>query len=210
MSGVADLIAGNALTASSVSPPADRARVGDYGVTVSGRQFWPEDPRIGDVDLEDLGYRVCRHARHLAGHHCDPLTRTVVLQVQALLRGPIERIEGPHDPLVAKIALCSQTTTDDARHGLALGMGRHEQAAQVRCIFGNVFRPVTFDESWRTSDAVALARGMYTNRDFSAMPILADALQDAGCDDEGVLNHCRGQGPHVRGCYVVDLVLNLK
>jgi hypothetical protein len=48
---------------------------------------------------------------------------------------------------------------------------------------------------------------MYESRDFSAMPILADALQDAGCEDESILAHCRGPGPHVRGCWVVDLVL---
>jgi hypothetical protein len=49
-----------------------------------------------------------------------------------------------------------------------------------------------------------------TIRDFSAMPILADALQDAGCDNDDVLNHCRGAGPHVRGCWVVDGVLGLE
>jgi hypothetical protein len=65
-----------------------------------------------------------------------------------------------------------------------------------------------FDPAWRTSTAVALARGMYESRDFSAMPILADALQDAGCDDDDILNHCRdANGIHVRGCWVVDLVL---
>jgi len=48
---------------------------------------------------------------------------------------------------------------------------------------------------------------MYDAREFSAMPILADALQDAGCDSDDVLNHCRGDGPHVRGCWVVDLVM---
>jgi hypothetical protein len=48
---------------------------------------------------------------------------------------------------------------------------------------------------------------MYDSRDFSVMPILADALQDAGCDNEDILSHCRGDGPHVRGCWVVDLVL---
>jgi hypothetical protein len=48
---------------------------------------------------------------------------------------------------------------------------------------------------------------MYDSRDFSAMPILADALQDASCDNEDVLTHCRGQGSHVRGCWVVDLCL---
>ena len=54
---------------------------------------------------------------------------------------------------------------------------------------------------------VSLARQMYDFRDFSAMPRLADALQDAGCDNADILDHCRGPGPHVRGCWVVDLVL---
>jgi hypothetical protein len=48
---------------------------------------------------------------------------------------------------------------------------------------------------------------MYEARDFGALPILADALQDAGCDSADVLDHCRGPGPHVRGCWVVDRVL---
>ncbi len=74
-------------------------------------------------------------------------------------------------------------------------------------VIGNPFRPVTFSPSWRTSTVVALAAQMYESRDFGAMPILADALQDAGCDNADVLEHCRGPEPHVRGCWVVDLVL---
>ncbi|MBA4189919.1 MAG: hypothetical protein C0467_18195 [Planctomycetaceae bacterium] len=78
----------------------------------------------------------------------------------------------------------------------------------LRDIVGNPFRPVTFSPEWRTSTAVAIAQGMYESRDFSAMPILADALQDAGCDNDDVLNHCRdANGVHVRGCWVVDHVL---
>jgi hypothetical protein len=53
-----------------------------------------------------------------------------------------------------------------------------------------------------------LAEGIYQERAFDRMPILADALQDAGCDNEDVLTHCRQPGEHVRGCWVVDLVLN--
>jgi len=80
--------------------------------------------------------------------------------------------------------------------------------ALLRDIFGNPFRPVTFDPAWRTDTSAALAKGMYESRDFSAMPILADALQDAGCGNEEVLNHCRDEKQvHVRGCWVVDLVL---
>jgi hypothetical protein len=81
------------------------------------------------------------------------------------------------------------------------------QTNLLRDIVPNPFRPVTFDPLWRTTVAVALARQMYDSRDFSVMPILADALQDAGCDSDDILNHCRGNGPHVRGCWVVDLVL---
>jgi hypothetical protein len=84
-----------------------------------------------------------------------------------------------------------------------------QQAAILRDIFGNPFRPVTFSPEWRTATAGALARQMYEAREFSAMPILADALQDAGCNNSDILDHCRGPGPHVRGCWVVDLVLAL-
>jgi hypothetical protein len=83
------------------------------------------------------------------------------------------------------------------------------QIALIDDVCGNPFRPVPFDPAWRTDTAVALARQMYDSREFSAMPILADALQDAGCEDEQVLNHCRDASQvHVRGCWVCDLVLN--
>ena len=76
-------------------------------------------------------------------------------------------------------------------------------------IFGNDFKPLTFSPAWRTDTATLLARTMYESRDFSAMPILADALQDAGCDNPDILDHCRDTTlTHVRGCWVVDLVLN--
>ncbi|WP_238602803.1 hypothetical protein [Fimbriiglobus ruber] len=78
------------------------------------------------------------------------------------------------------------------------------QVALLYCIFGNPFRPVSFDPSWLTSTVTTLAQQMYDSRDFSAMPILADALQDANCCDDQVLSHCRGPGPHVRGCWCVD------
>ncbi len=81
------------------------------------------------------------------------------------------------------------------------------QHALLRDILGNTFRLVALDPSWLTSDVEALARGIYEEKAFDRMPILADALQDAGCANDDVLNHCRGDGPHVRGCWVVDLLL---
>ena len=84
------------------------------------------------------------------------------------------------------------------------------QAEFLRDIFGNPFRPVKFAKAWRTDTVLTLARQMYDARNFGAMPILADALQDAGCEDEAILMHCRDANqPHVRGCWVCDLVLDL-
>ncbi len=77
----------------------------------------------------------------------------------------------------------------------------------LRDIFGNPFRPVSLDPAWRTSTVLALASGIYEERAFDRLPILADALQDAGCDHADILTHCGGSGPHVRGCWVIDLVL---
>ena len=72
---------------------------------------------------------------------------------------------------------------------------------------GNPFRPVAFDPRWRTEDTLGLARGIYHERAFARLPLLADALMDAGCDDDRLVGHCRWAGPHARGCWVVDLVL---
>ncbi|QEL15225.1 hypothetical protein [Limnoglobus roseus] len=77
----------------------------------------------------------------------------------------------------------------------------------ARDVFGNPYRPVAFLDGWRTSTAVGLATAIYAERAFDRLPILADALQDAGCEEVAVLDHCRGGGIHDRGCWVVDAVL---
>jgi hypothetical protein len=85
-----------------------------------------------------------------------------------------------------------------------------EWAELVRCIYGpNPFTPPAFPDSWRTESAVSLARTAYNTRNFTLLPILADALEEAGCDHADILSHCRDpKGTHARGCWVVDLVLN--
>jgi hypothetical protein len=81
------------------------------------------------------------------------------------------------------------------------------QLATLHDIFGNPFRPVTIDSSWLTRTVTNLAQAIYTDRVFDRMPILADALEEAGCNNAEILQHCRQPGIHVRGCWVVDLVL---
>jgi hypothetical protein len=73
--------------------------------------------------------------------------------------------------------------------------------------FGDVQRAAVPDPSWRTGAVVAVAAAIYAGRAFADMPILGDALEDAGCANADVLGHCRGPGPHARGCWVLDLIL---
>ena len=84
------------------------------------------------------------------------------------------------------------------------------QAHLLRDIFGNPFRSAAINPAWlRWNDgaAAAIAQKIYDDRDFSLMPVLADALEEAGCTNGDILDHCRQPGEHVRGCWVVDLVL---
>lgn len=99
----------------------------------------------------------------------------------------------------------------------ALGAeGRDERETQEKATQADLLRDVIgplplgsvgVNSSWVTTNVLALAKGIYDDRAFDRMPILADALADAGCTNETVLVHCRGPGPHVRGCWVVDLLL---
>jgi hypothetical protein len=82
-----------------------------------------------------------------------------------------------------------------------------EAAALYRCIFGNPFRPLTLYSSWLTPAVKALAQATYDDLALERLPSLVDELAKAGCANEEILGHCRGPGPHVRGCWVVDLVL---
>jgi hypothetical protein len=85
-----------------------------------------------------------------------------------------------------------------------------EQCRLLRDVVGNPFRPIVLAADWVNPTVVVLARTVYDERAFDRLPILADALEDAGCADAALLDHCRGPGPHVRGCWVVDLILGKK
>jgi hypothetical protein len=103
--------------------------------------------------------------------------------------------------------------------GAACALAADKQAAIVahcrlqcdllRDVFGNPFRPVAADPAWlRWNDrtVVKVARAIYEERAFERLPVLADALEDAGCTEEAILAHLRGPGPHVRGCWALDLL----
>jgi hypothetical protein len=86
---------------------------------------------------------------------------------------------------------------------------RSRQSLLLRDIF-SPFGPARVDPAWLVwSDGIAtqIAQAIYKDRAFDRLPVLADALEDAGCDDPAILDHCRSVGIHARGCWVVDLVL---
>jgi hypothetical protein len=97
----------------------------------------------------------------------------------------------------------------------AVGAGGEEKLDQelsyqsilLRDIFGNPFRPVSLNSAWLTPTVTALAQALYDARNFADLPILADALEENGCTSQELLDHLRGPGPHVLGCWALDLVL---
>jgi hypothetical protein len=125
---------------------------------------------------------------------------------------------------VAKVSDYGRFRTADvvaasAAEGTACASGTADAEAAIQVaflhdIFGNPFRPITLDPAWRTPTVTALAQAAYEERHLPAgtlvpdrLAVLADALEDAGCDNTDILSHLRGPGPHVRGCWVIDLLL---
>jgi hypothetical protein len=120
-----------------------------------------------------------------------------------------------HAPDVAASAALAAVEAIEYAAGDADGE-RAAQVASLRDIFGNPFRPVTLDPAWQSWHAgiiVRLARAVYEDRVLPAgtfrpdrVAVLADALEEAGCQGADILGHCRRAGPHIRGCWLVDLL----
>jgi hypothetical protein len=109
----------------------------------------------------------------------------------------------------ARSAACAEA--GNVTEGPAWEAARASQVALLREIFNNPFRTIPVDRAWLDHNGGAvrsLARAIHQERRFEEMPVLADALQEAGCSDEEILEHCRGPNAHVRGCWVLDLILS--
>jgi hypothetical protein len=126
-----------------------------------------------------------------------------------------ERMQVEFVLLGTRLLLAKARSMPDGPEWQAFDRGlRSGQATILRDIFGNPFRPATLSPDWRTSTVSSLAQSIYDDRvmpsglfDNQRLAVLADALEDAGCDKSEILGHLRSGGDHVRGCWVVDLVL---
>jgi hypothetical protein len=142
-----------------------------------------------------VGYRVASTALWTATTQSVwRATENVARAVQELRAALAEAVPGPRRPFAE-----------------ALRAEARAQAALVRDVFGNPFRlMIPLDPSrlaWNGGTIPAMAERIYNERDWTSLPVLADALEDAGCSCPEILTHCRGPGPHVRGCWVLDLLL---
>jgi hypothetical protein len=117
-------------------------------------------------------------------------------------------------PALAAAAAAAGWIEEEQFYRVALSLGVREvgrRCALIRCIFGNPFRPLPAADPawlrWNGGAILKLARAVYEDRAFERLPILADALEEAGCADADLLGHLRGPGPHARGCWAVDWIL---
>jgi hypothetical protein len=137
---------------------------------------------------------------------------------QSLAASAAARAADDHDKTAEVIRSCQYTASDyrlsPEQYRAAEEAVNVVQRGLIRDIFGNPFRPVAIDPTWRTPSALALATAAYEERlmpsghlEPDRLAILADALEDAGCDNPVVLAHFHSPGPHCRGCWPLDAIL---
>jgi hypothetical protein len=158
-----------------------------------------------------LGSSTCRDAVLVAERYADGLARedelAAATHATAFTREGDRACDRPSD--LANWAV----QADDLMFTAALIATARDpveqvwQAGVLRDIFGNPFGLVSLNASAPPAFVKSLAKDVYEERRFEDLPILADAFEEAGCTDSDLLAHCRQPGPHVRGCWVVDLIL---
>jgi hypothetical protein len=145
------------------------------------------------------------HAPH-TGHLAQ--ARDLAMVAVSSLTEARDLFDAPRVAEEAAHALAARHAVQDGDAVEFVARERARQADLVRCLFRNPSRPLPPDPPWLASpDVRALALGIYEDHAFDCLPVLADALEEAGCDNADVLAHCREAKVHARGCWVVDAVL---
>jgi hypothetical protein len=196
-----------------ISPRKDRllaigacSVVGDLLPDVRGRPYLfvaeaYADGRVSELDLQwAAGKMIAAGTGNSAVVNRVEWTRAEIDAMDA-----VARCLEPSQSFVAMLTV-QRILSAVAHHGTP-ERNTPELIQLIHDVMGNPFRSAAVDPRWLTSTVVALADAIYADRAFDRLPILADALEDAGCADADILAHCCGPGPHVRGCWVVDAVL---
>jgi hypothetical protein len=179
-------------------------RVGHLLVDESSREAlrMAEHHADGLVAEKDLSGALSRNRAFIRGAPPHSVERRAAAAVNAAAGG---------SPWAAAWNVVSEVRTalNRSADGLAPGEAR-EQADLLRHVVGNPFRTPTLAPGWlygNGGSVLKLAHSIYNDGSFNRMPILADALEEAGCADAAVLEHCRHPGAHMRGCWALDLLL---
>jgi hypothetical protein len=165
--------------------------------------FADDENRVGDLDWAAQGTRLALNEwRPKQG------SRGVLVHVSTAAHA-LAQSRNLHVVHIASQVLGLPVDSVRARAAEAL-----QQANLLRDAIGTPFRPIAINSSWITPTVLNLARAAYDERimpsgelDLARLAVLSDALEEAGCDNPDILNHLRSPGPHVRGCWVVDLLL---
>lgn len=203
-----------------VCEPEKGPPFGDWGEVIVQRAEYYADGRRTAADLElvrrlleprlsdaQVGAAYCGPSAYITPEKYDVLWATAAPDGAAAAELAIGSVShyfvGYADS--GPLRQLNATIREPARHEtLAL------QADLLRDLFGNPFRPVTVHPAWRQANdgtVAKLAQIIYEERRFDDLPILADALLDAGCQNEDLLEHCRLPREHVKGCWAIDTLL---
>jgi hypothetical protein len=151
--------------------------------------YWQADEALGwevfRVRPEQQPHRLLRVKGGWCGHHFGLIGRVNPANVRATIECAVEHSWLEEQPNLRLFAFDAPAVE-----------GRP-----------TILRYVGRKSSWLTPTVIALTKGVESQQAYDRLPILSDALEEAGCDDPDVLSHCRRGGPHVRGCWVVDLIL---
>ncbi len=159
---------------------------------------------------------IFRDANWAACWVAAPTVVQAIARTSMYVARELAEIAGQEAQNQARAAVCSGAPEDRTNQAWddynsfvedAVNEVRKQQGLLLRDIAGNPYRPLVLAETWKTPTVRGVAQNIYEEHRFAEVVILADALEEAGCDDESVLNHLRSATKHVRGCYVIDAIL---
>lgn len=172
------------------------------------------DGLLGDTEWADLYYALVNHYYKIEDRAEEAIVAKAALATMAEFTSP-----GFHRTIAgaafearqaATRAFSRSTGHSETPEEVRADLAREgsEQAVLLREVIGpQLFRPCSVNLYWLTPTVKAVAQAIYEDSLFQDLPILADALEDAGCAEEQILTHLRSPGPHVRGCWPLDLIL---
>jgi hypothetical protein len=172
--------------------------------SASAAENWLANSRAWATEAAAEALEIPRPRRQMVGFH--PVTGEF-LQFDPITAHTLGVVDAACFAITGHVRARTDPHNEEAFVRRAENEENAGQAALLRDILGNPFRPVTVSPAGLHPSVTTLARSIYEERAFDRLPILGDALEEAGCANQDLLAHCRHPGEHVRGCWAIDLLL---